>query len=201
MVEIYLVQNMINGKVYVGQTRQGTRRRWKHHVADAKLNRYPTSSHHSAIRKYGESSFKVRVLSQTENEIEGNELEKFWITQIFQSHLPKNGYNQTKGGIGMQFPTDAVRKRMSSKTSERMKKAWKKPGAREKFQKWTKETSPRLNKNVDTKNLIKLYEEGLSVRQIAKKLEIGFALIYERLWTAGYKLRTRSQAKRLRDAS
>jgi group I intron endonuclease len=91
---IYKITNMINKKVYIGQTTTSIENRWKHHLKDCK--REKNNKFYNAIKKYGSENFKIEVI---ENEIEEqrllNERERYWIG-FYDSY--KNGYNSTLGG-------------------------------------------------------------------------------------------------------
>ena len=94
---IYLITNNINGKMYVGQTSKTVSQRFKMHVHDSYRNneRY-NSALHRAIRKYGESNFKVETLEECNIEILGDR-EVYWINRL---NTFKDGYNMTLGGEG-----------------------------------------------------------------------------------------------------
>lgn len=89
MFEIYRITNTINGKIYVGQTRIGTFKRFQQHTkADTPLGR--------AIRKYGVDNFKINILSTTNEQDEANKLEEHFIKE-HQCVVP-DGYNLNEQG-------------------------------------------------------------------------------------------------------
>ena len=92
---IYLIENKINGKKYVGKTYRTIDLRWKEHLRDIK--RYPNKPLYKAILKYGENNFTIVELEYTEN---CEEREIFWIS-FYDSF--KNGYNATLGGDGYSY--------------------------------------------------------------------------------------------------
>lgn len=94
---IYIIQNTVNNKVYIGQTATNPERRLKEHFAESKC---PTvkgydSLLNRAIRKYGKDAFICKVLEENipYNELDSREV--YWI-QYYDSY--HNGYNSTKGG-------------------------------------------------------------------------------------------------------
>lgn len=98
MICIYQIRNLINNKVYIGQTVNEKRRRANH------LFLLRTNQHHSiklqnAYNKYGENNFVFEILEECSKE-ELNEKELYYI-QIKNSY--NNGYNCNLGG---QFRTD-----------------------------------------------------------------------------------------------
>lgn len=92
---IYKIENMLNGKVYIGQSKN-IGRRWTQHKQRSMENGckeydYPL---YRAFRKYGIDNFDFSILEECSEETL-NEREQYWI-KYFNSK--KNGYNQTDGG-------------------------------------------------------------------------------------------------------
>ena len=92
---IYLIENKINGKKYIGKTYRSVDLRWKEHLRY--YEKYPERPLYRAIKKYGEANFEVRELEFTENP---EEREIFWI-EYYNSF--QNGYNATGGGDGTAY--------------------------------------------------------------------------------------------------
>lgn len=91
---IYMHRNLINNKVYIGQTRDELNRRFK------KGYGYRSSPHfYASIQKYGWDNFEHIVLEENLSAETANEREKFWIA-LFKSNEEKFGYNLTPGGCG-----------------------------------------------------------------------------------------------------
>ena len=96
---IYRIDNLENGKFYIGQTIQTIQRRWNDHVSDTK-NLSDEMVIHLAMRKYGIETFTMEpihtIVCETKDELKKklNELE---IQEI--EHL-KPEYNVAKGGLG-----------------------------------------------------------------------------------------------------
>lgn len=97
-IGIYCFTNKLNGKKYVGQSKQ-LNRRYHLHISDA-LNqdkaKYDTSPFHAAIRKYGIENFNYEILEECKIS-ELNEKEIYWIEKL-HSYILEDGYNLTKGG-------------------------------------------------------------------------------------------------------
>jgi len=72
---IYKTTNLINGKIYIGQTTVGIDNRWKTHIR-AKDD----SIIHKAMRKYGTDNFKIECLYECDNIEDLNEQEKYYIS-------------------------------------------------------------------------------------------------------------------------
>ena len=87
--------NKINGKKYIGITRQDIRRRWR---AGKGYEKKSQPKFYNAIRKYGWDSFSHEIIEKDIKTIEhANEREIYWI-KYYNSF--KNGYNGTIGGGG-----------------------------------------------------------------------------------------------------
>lgn len=96
MVGIYKIENLINHKVYIGQSKQ-IEYRWKQHIDRAKNLEYKTHLY-LAIRKYSLENFKFEIIEEClEDKL--NEREKYWIA-YYDSVNPQKGYNNTSGGEG-----------------------------------------------------------------------------------------------------
>lgn len=97
MYKIYLITNVINGKMYVGQTCQEIKTRWSHHKGDA--NRGSSRYFARAIYKHGDDKFVVESISLCISKRVADILEKFWISKL-KTNLASHGYNLTLGGEG-----------------------------------------------------------------------------------------------------
>lgn len=96
MIGIYKITNLVNGKIYIGQSISIDRRIKDHFYKsfcekDVSYN----SALHNAIRKYGKENFVWKVLQECD-EKELDELEKQYIKQY--NSLSPNGYNILEGG-------------------------------------------------------------------------------------------------------
>ena len=99
---IYKIENLVNGKVYIGQSAD-MKRRWSdhkrmfNHKDDGSLKyNYPL---YCAFRKYGEQNFSFEIIEECDEE-ELNEKEICYIKK-YNSYVRwnnSNGYNQTIGG-------------------------------------------------------------------------------------------------------
>ena len=100
MVAIYKITNRLNGKPYVGQTRQPIEKRFMQHLKD----RTPLGN---AIRQCGLENFTIEVIERCETQAQANERERFWI-QVLNTKVP-NGYNRLNGGgCGIRKPKAKV---------------------------------------------------------------------------------------------
>jgi group I intron endonuclease len=120
---IYLVTNLANGKLYVGQTRLTLARRWKQHVRDARNG--STTLIGRAIRKYGVDSFSLAVLCTCSSQEELDTREREHISSLGTHSSTGKGYNLTAGGFGGHHGAvgPMTGKHHSIATRERMRRA------------------------------------------------------------------------------
>ena len=90
-MEIYKITNLINNKVYIGQSARGTQQRFKRHIQDAVSERLDTHLAR-AIRMYGPENFTVEVIDTADTQDELNQKEQYWIRHYDSI---KHGYNET----------------------------------------------------------------------------------------------------------
>lgn len=111
---IYKVTNLVNNKVYIGQTTQNLHTRIYHHFYDSKnANCY----FHHAINKYGKENFAAEEICSATSLENLNYLEEHFI--CYYTSLSPNGYNIVLGGNNFK----RVRGSMEGKThSEETKK-------------------------------------------------------------------------------
>lgn len=102
---IYKITNLINNKVYIGQTVQPLYKRWWRHCHNGK-----SSVIGSAIEKYGKDNFSIEVIDTATTLEELNDKEIFWINHY--NSISPNGYNIAGGGRN-HIVTDELRKRLS----------------------------------------------------------------------------------------
>lgn len=108
---IYKTINLINNKIYIGQT-NGKRKNYL--GSGTKLKK--------AINKYGFKNFKVEILENNiENIDELNRLEKYYIN-LYDSTNPEIGYNLIKGGTGLHIYNN-YKKEFFSKIRKGLKKS------------------------------------------------------------------------------
>lgn len=85
---IYIVKNLINDKVYIGQT-TCVEQRWKDHKCNA-LTRNKNSKFYNAIRKYGIENFYIETL---ETNIPSEDIERIETEYIKKFNSVEKGYN------------------------------------------------------------------------------------------------------------
>ncbi len=99
---VYKITNVINGKVYVGQTIRPLSVRYYEHVKDFQRNTRNNTMMkgsrklYSAFAKHGVGNFRVEEIDRATSMDELNLKEQFWIEQLDSM---ENGYNLTSGGL------------------------------------------------------------------------------------------------------
>lgn len=105
---IYCVENILDGKKYIGQTIQSVKTRWACHISESK-NRQKCVKFHRAIAKYGKDNFKIKIIDHADNYEELNDKETYWIKTL---DTRDNGYNSNFDGDGKGI-TEEVKLKIS----------------------------------------------------------------------------------------
>lgn len=97
MSYIYVIENDVNQKKYIGKTEYSIEKRFKEHCSDAYRKRNQNRPLYSAMRKYGIDHFHISIIQQT-NQPEQRQI--YWIKQM---KTYEHGYNATRGGDGKNY--------------------------------------------------------------------------------------------------
>jgi group I intron endonuclease len=112
--KIYKITNLINGKIYIGQTIMPLSRRWRAHCS---------GKDHSmkialAINKYGKENFTIEVIDTAENLDDLNKKEELYISQ-YDCTNDSEGYNILSGGGNRRLP-DSIKEKISKANTGRV---------------------------------------------------------------------------------
>jgi group I intron endonuclease len=147
MKTIYIVENNLNGKVYVGQTKNPNKRKSQHFNSinrkeGDKRKDYPL---YQDMIKYGVENFSFKEIEKTEDD-KANEREVFYIEKFAKG---KGVYNLVCAPFPMS-DSDFVEKRFTKEErkrySERMKKRNEENWKKESYRKEMSEQSSRVQK-------------------------------------------------------
>lgn len=123
MTGIYCFKNLVNGKVYIGQS-VNIQRRYKQHLSNINNLKHQEAIY-LALRKYGVENFSFEILK----ECDINNLSKF--EQYYISKYDAygcNGYNETVGGegsIGYKHTKESKEKMSASRKGRIVNEEWK----------------------------------------------------------------------------
>jgi len=110
IVGIYKITNLIDGKVYIGQTVNYNKRK-KRHLSSLKNGNHHNEHLQRAFDKHGEDSFKIELIKKCNIE-ELDKLERYYIKELDACNHDK-GYNMMYGGQRYRNFTKEVRLKMS----------------------------------------------------------------------------------------
>ena len=106
---IYIIKNVKDGKIYVGQS-VNCEERIKQHFRDFRRKKHDNTYFQRAYDKHGKNNFESEIIVEC-SDSELNKLEVYYI-QKFNSLAP-NGYNIELGGKSGQRFTEEMRKKSS----------------------------------------------------------------------------------------
>lgn len=106
---IYMIQNKLNNKMYIGQA-VDIEDRWKHHVWGLGGDYHDNTHLQRSWNKYGEENFEFTVLLECE-ESDLNMYEEYYIFELM-TYDPRVGYNKKYGGNSGR-PTEEIKRKMS----------------------------------------------------------------------------------------
>lgn len=111
MTGIYLIKNLINNKVYVGQS-INIKARWSEHKRKLNKNCHDNLHLQNSWNKYGANNFEFKVIEECDLD-SINEREIYYIYK-YNSACYENGYNKTLGGQdSTRAYTDEIKEKMS----------------------------------------------------------------------------------------
>lgn len=117
---VYTIENIVDGKMYVGYTTNFYARKSKH-WGRLKSNRHTNQHLQNAINLYGIENFKFEILIECEEEYLASE-ENYWCN-ILNVHNRKYGYNiLPTGPNGRTIVSEETKKKISNSTKRNKKR-------------------------------------------------------------------------------
>lgn len=92
---IYLIQNIVDNKIYIGQA-EDIGLRWSTHLSLLQAGKHPSKYLQQAVDEYGLENFTFTILCECSKE-KLNELEQYYI-YCLDTTYPEIGYNRQYGG-------------------------------------------------------------------------------------------------------
>lgn len=123
---IYKIENLLNGKVYVGQTSNNPKVREYNHFKELSRNKHKNTHLQNSFNKYGESNFKFTVLNYTTSKKVLDRMEDDYISH-YDCLNPKKGYNLMSGGANGKHSLE-TRKKISEAKKGRCNPMYGKTG-------------------------------------------------------------------------
>lgn len=176
---IYVIENTVNNKKYVGQTDERFIRRYWHHKWLLNNNKHHNKKLQNSWNKHGKESFKFYVVHELKEEDSLNDLEIMFI-KLFNSI--ENGYNIQTGGQDEKLNTyisEETRKRVGQINRERMIGAKHSEETKEKMSKsrtGSKNSFSKLTED-DVVIIKTLLRDGESPIKVAKMFNITYGNI------------------------
>lgn len=152
---IYKIENILNGKIYVGQS-CNVYDREKQHTCELRQGKHFNKHLQNAVNEYGIENFKFSLLEECKK-ADLDEREKFWIKEL-QSANKKYGYNNSLGGQTNRIVSDETRQLLR------------------KSQEGEKSHSAKINECM-AKKIIALLLDGKSIHKIADELKISHKIV------------------------
>ena len=116
---IYMIQNLVNFKIYIGQS-VDIESRWREHKNGLRGDYHDNKHLQKSWRKYGEDNFEFTIICECA-ESQLNTMEEYYIFELM-SYDGRVGYNKTYGGGGGRPTEETIMKNRESN-----KRAYSKP--------------------------------------------------------------------------
>lgn len=107
-IGIYMIENKINNKIYIGQSKN-IEKRLKEHIKKLNRNIHENEHLNKSWLKYGEFSFNFKIIEECD--IEGIDEREIHYINFYNTIDKKYGYNLKVGGIKPFFSQEIKDKR------------------------------------------------------------------------------------------
>ena len=196
---IYMIQNKVNGKMYIGQAVDIEGDRWIKHKAYLKGGYHVNKHLQNAWNKYGKENFEFSILMECE-ENQLNTYEQYYIFELM-TYDRRVGYNNAYGGDSGR-PTEEAKRKMSEAVKGENNPMYRKHHTEEARKKMSENrpSKPVVQINPNTNEVITY----LGVREAARQTGFGKSYISEccrgkRKAYKGYKWMFLSDYEKLRE--
>jgi len=203
MFYVYKITNLINGKFYVGETKDPKQRFLDHRkIARGGKAKYPGKFHiiHAAITKYSIDNFKFEIIHTVSTKQESLDLEVIEIKNARDNNIEiyniGNGGRSNSGISGWKHTEESKKKMSESRKgktfSDEHKKALSEAQSGERHSQFGKHQTIEWKENKgklksdDVKQIKLLINSGVKNRIIAKQFSVSEATIslikHEKIW-------------------
>lgn len=203
--EIYIIKNTVNSKVYIGQTNETVKVRFRKHLSAARTGKGYVIG--KAMRKYGLEKFYVELLEAREfsNRKEltqwANARETYWIA-YYKANNPKFGYNMSIGGNVVRTTKDLDEEQVIAMFNSG-KGSWQIAKELHVHPYRTAEILKKHNivygidkqRRSDEKDIVQAYTSGLGTMDICRKSGINKSTVRRILLRNNITLRRRARNK------
>lgn len=169
---IYQIKNLVNGKVYIGQS-LNVKYRLNGHLSLLKRNKHENYHLQNSFNFYGENQFSFKVIEYCEMD-KLDEREIFWINH-FESMVDQNGYNFEGGGNENKIVSEETRQKKVGKNNP----MYGKPKTEEWYRiiKIKNRANSDLLNEKDVSIIKKELASGVSQRELANRYKVTLATI------------------------
>lgn len=158
-VGIYKIENIINNKVYIGQSKE-IRQRWNRHKNEIRKGIHCNKHLERAFQSYGEENFVFEIIENCIAD-ELDEKEQYWIAH-YSSNNYSVGYNQDSGGTqGKYINKDVIARARKSRD----------------YTTGTDNPTASFSNEEDIIEIIRMVSNRLSINYIAKEFNVGEYII------------------------
>lgn len=112
---IYCIKNLVNGKIYVGQS-INVDGRWRQHLSHLRKNTHNNEHLQDAWNKYGKENFDFQIIEICD--VDKLDIrERYWI-EYYNSMSREFGYNHEDGGRKNKTVSDFTKNKISKNHSD-----------------------------------------------------------------------------------
>jgi len=198
LMMVYLLENAINGKAYVGQHRGfDLNKRWTAALTHCEWNPHL----HASIRKYGAEAFQRKILAYASCQQELDLLERFFISAL-QTTNRQFGYNMQLGGrVWHGGHTQEVR----NKIGETQRRSWERKSQEEKMRRaemtrrvWESKSPDEKARHANRAQLTWWTKSATEMAEISRKVSASLHLMWESRKASGFKVKPHTEERKRR---
>lgn len=115
---IYKATNLVNGKIYIGQTINTLEYRKNQHFREARCEKRKNIYFHNALNKYGEDNFAFEEIDSAKSQEELDKKERYWI-KFYDSNNKNVGYNLDSGGRSGGIKSEETKRKIGETTKQK----------------------------------------------------------------------------------